>query len=75
MKPLLWIIWSSDILLLVPRLLTLFRRIRMAVKLRAAAKKNGYTLRPLHPLWFFGTNSGTSPDVLFGKTENGERRI
>ena len=70
MKPLLWILGAAAILFLVPRLLTLFRRIRMAVKLRAAAKKNGYTLRPLHPLWFFGTNSGSSPDVLFEKTEN-----
>ena len=75
MKPFLWILGAAAILFFLPRLLTLFRRIRMAVRLRAAAKKNVYTLRPLHPLWFFGTNSGTSPDVLFEKTENGERRI
>ncbi len=75
MEPVFWIAAAAAFFLILPWIVCLFKRLKMAAKLRMAAKSNGWTLRPLHPLWFLGTNGGTVPDCEFEGEAGGRRRI
>jgi hypothetical protein len=75
MEPVFPIAAAAAFFLILPWIVCLFKRLKMAAKLRMAAKSNGWTLRPLHPLWFLGTNGTSVPDCLFEGTAGGRRRI
>ena len=75
MELFLWICAAAAFLWILPRAIWLFKRLTMALKLTVAAKRNGWTLRPLHPLWFFGLNVGTLPDFALTGTADGRERV
>ena len=60
---------------LIPWIRCFFKRIVMAVKLRDAAKKNGWTFRPARPLWFLAPNGGTEADCFLEGQAGRERRV
>ncbi len=58
----------AAILYLLPQLFRwlrfLYKRISLYIRLKTHCAKNGYTLRPAHPLWCFGTKNGSVCDFL-----------
>ena len=74
MKAVWWVTCALVLPGLIPWIRCFFKRIVMAVKLRDAAKKNGWTFRPARPLWFLAPNGGTEADCFFeGQAGRGRR--
>ncbi len=56
--------------LLWPLLVCGIKRIRMALRLRRACRREGHRLVPLKPFWFWGLNFSARPDFLV-RTKDG----
>ena len=57
-----FILCAVGLILLLPWIRFVFRRIVMAAKIRRTARANGWTFTPARPLWLFAPNGGTAPD-------------
>ncbi|MBQ2727293.1 MAG: hypothetical protein IJF78_16445 [Clostridia bacterium] len=54
-----WIFIACAVLvvLIVPYIRLVIKRISLAVRVKRACRENGFTFRPAHPFWMFGRNN------------------